>query len=62
MPIAQLVGDARAKELADAAAAPIIAANVCPKSDAAKERERATFSSDELAAFLAGGADKLRRR
>lgn len=33
-----------------------------PMEDAAAERRKATFSSDELAAFLHDGADKLQRR
>eukprot|EP00887_Chlorella_sp_A99_P006224 scaffold3.g6224.t1 len=50
------------RELADNAAAPIVAANVPPTEDAKMERAKASFPSQELAEYLAGGADKLKRR
>jgi acyl-CoA oxidase len=54
--------DARTRELQQRSSA-LVRANGCdPRADIAAERARASFSSSELAAHLAGGPAKLARR
>ena len=54
--------DPRAKALVQAAAAVVCSTAEDPREDARAERLKSTFDSDELAAFLADGPDKLRRK
>lgn len=54
--------DGRSRALVAQAAGPIIATTTDPKEDARQERAKATFNSQELAAFINDGEDKLHRR
>jgi len=54
--------DAGTRQLVEAPSRVVMAGATNPVEDAAAERRKATFPSDELAAFLQDGADKLQRR
>jgi hypothetical protein len=54
--------DARSRELVEGPSRVVLTGATNPMDDAATERRRATFSSDELAAFLHDGKDNLKRR
>jgi acyl-CoA oxidase len=54
--------DPRARELVAQASKMVLAVASDPKEDARLERAKASFDADELAAFMAGGQDKLDRR
>ena len=54
--------DARTRALVEGPCAVTMAGAASPVEDAAAERRRATFDSEELARFLHGGEDKLARR
>lgn len=52
----------RARSLAAQSAKVVMGAFVDPRDDMVRERKRASFSSDELAAYLNGGSDVLQKR
>ena len=52
----------RSRELVAQASKFVLAAASDPKEDASLERARATFNSDELAAFMNDGIEKLQQR
>ena len=54
--------DPRSRELVEGPSRVVLTGAVNPMADAAAERRRATFNSDELAAFLHDGKDNLKRR
>ncbi|EFN54271.1 hypothetical protein CHLNCDRAFT_36152 [Chlorella variabilis] len=54
--------DARDKQLIEAPCREVLLGAISPMDDAARERARSTFDSNELAAFLHDGEDKLQRR
>jgi hypothetical protein len=54
--------DARTKQLLEGPVAEVMQNYVNPMEDAARERGKATFSSDEIAVFLHDGEDKLQRK
>ena len=54
--------DARSRELVEGPSRVVLSGAVNPMADAAAERRRATFNSEELAAFLHDGKDNLKRR
>jgi hypothetical protein len=62
MSSSQVQGDVRLRELVQQASKVVLTAYTDPKEDARAERAKATFSSDELAAYINDGEDKLRRR
>ena len=53
--------DQRTRELVHAATVDIVAASADPRRDMREERARASFSSDNLAAFMNGGKVRLLR-
>eukprot|EP00884_Botryococcus_braunii_P015671 jgi/Botrbrau1/2788/Bobra.0125s0001.1 len=53
--------DDRTRKLVEQSSAVILATHVEPKDDMIAERKRASFNSQELAAFINGGNDKLKR-
>lgn len=53
--------DERTRQLVSQSSAVILATHVEPKDDIIAERKRASFNSSELASFLHGGSDKLKR-
>lgn len=54
--------DAKTKSLIEGPCRDVLKGARDPVEDAAAERRKATFSSDELAVFLHDGEDKLKRR
>ena len=54
--------DPRTRAILEAPVRVVMTGAANPMEDAAAERRKATFSSDELAAFLHDGEDKLQRR
>ena len=54
--------DNRQRELVAQASNIILRTHTDPQEDARNERAKATFDSDELAAFMNDGADKLLQR
>ena len=53
--------DSRSRQLVEHPARVVLTGAKNPMEDAAAERRKATFNSDELAAFLHDGQDKLQR-
>jgi hypothetical protein len=53
--------DPRTRQLVEQSSAVILATHVEPKDDMLAERSRASFNSQELAEYLNGGKDKLKR-
>lgn len=53
--------DERTKKLVSQSSAVILGTHVDPKDDIIAERKRASFNSVELANYLHGGSDKLKR-
>jgi acyl-CoA oxidase len=54
--------DSRQRSLVANASEIILQSYTDPKDDARDERAKATFNSDELAAFMNGGADRLEQK
>jgi hypothetical protein len=54
--------DARTKGLVEQPAQEVLKGARDPRDDAAAERQKATFDSRELAAFMNDGLDKLERK
>ena len=52
----------RLRHLVAEATKPIVAVTSDPKIDAARERQRASFSSDNLCEYMQGGKDVITRR
>jgi len=57
-----MASDARARELVAHASKVIVAMQSNPKEDARMERAKASFNSNELAAYMNDGEDRLHRR
>lgn len=54
--------DERARKLAASSAEVVLRPHVEPKDDMLRERARATFNSNELAAYVNGGQEILDKR